>query len=663
MGPLPRPTSRLSRILLLSLWLGAIAVQVSAQDTPPAHLAVVDGYATLESERGSEPAVSGIPMVPGDRLRTTGGRVEVLFPDGSALDVDEYTTVDLQSDTLLRLIGGRLRLSVPGATDPASALRFQIDSPVATVHTEGPGDYRISLGNGSYGPENELFVLRGAASLISDAGSILVRAGERSFAREHLAPAFPQVFNSARFDAFDRWADERRAARLGTASTQYLPPDLRAYGGTFDRYGSWQYESTYGYVWYPTVASTWRPYYAGYWTTVRPYGWTWIGVDSWSYPTHHYGRWGFARSRWFWIPDRRWAPAWVSWAASPGYVSWCPLGFDNRPVFSLTIATGNPWAGWVVLPRNHFGGHGRFVQQYALASPGLTLSPRTPLVVQASSPVPLARAIPRSSVTGSVAVPRANASRAIGGTSINTPSSGARAIPRQGAAPAAGRPAGESPISKLPAGDSGQRVLGAQPAAPAVPSSTPTPGATPYGGRTIDRGSQGGPPSTVAQPGTRAAVPRVAMPRQNDNNPDRNSTGRPSTAVPAQTRPTPPPMVRPEATTPSYAPEARPGMRSDPRTRYPSGSPGPTHGAPSGTEPSMPMRTSPDARPVSAPATAVPRSAPPPRAAPPPRQSAPPQQAAPPQQRQAAPSGGEAGSGRAPATSPPAGARSAHRGR
>src|SRR5205814_1433611 len=79
------------------------------------------------------------------------------------------------------------------------------------------------------------------------------------------------------------------------------------------------------------------PYYYGDWSPIRSYGWTWIGLDVWSWPTHHYGRWGYERSRWFWIPNRTWGPAWVSWAAAPGYVSWCPLGFDSRPVFALSI--------------------------------------------------------------------------------------------------------------------------------------------------------------------------------------------------------------------------------------------------------------------------------------------------------------------------------------
>ena len=63
------------------------------------------------------------------------------------------------------------------------------------------------------------------------------------------------------------------------------------------------------------------------------FGWTWIGGGAWGWPTHHYGRWGVSGAgAWFWIPGAQWGPAWVSWAVAPDYVSWCPLGCDNRPV-------------------------------------------------------------------------------------------------------------------------------------------------------------------------------------------------------------------------------------------------------------------------------------------------------------------------------------------
>ena len=37
-------------------------------------------------------------------------------------------------------------------------------------------------------------------------------------------------------------------------------------------------------------------------------------------------------------------------------MSWCPLAFDGRPVFALSI--GDPWVGWTVVSRTFFGSRG-----------------------------------------------------------------------------------------------------------------------------------------------------------------------------------------------------------------------------------------------------------------------------------------------------------------
>lgn len=399
--------------MAVTAWLAASST-ARAQDqfdnTPPPHIAVVDGAATLDREGQTQPATPGMPFVPGDRLHTERGRVEILFPDGSVLDVDEVSSVDLQDAGLLRMISGRVLMSVARARG-ASASRYQIDTPSASASIDGPGDYRVAVINGSAGPQTEFAVLRGSGTLTTESGSQPLRAGERSLAWVNGVPSYPQPFNSARIDAFERWTSAQRELRLGSvASAQYLPPDLQMYGGVFDRNGSWAAEAPYGNVWYPSVPFGWRPYYDGYWDPVPRFGWTWIGgVNAWSWPTHHYGRWGYARSRWFWIPGRQWAPAWVHWGAAPGYVGWCPLGFDNRPVFSLSVSYTDPWPnGWVVLPRPYFGARGSYVHRHAVSPRMLPVN--TPFVEHAAPPI-LPRAVARGSAgaafaSRSYAVPR-----------------------------------------------------------------------------------------------------------------------------------------------------------------------------------------------------------------------------------------------------------------
>jgi hypothetical protein len=572
MGPTFR-TARAAAVALPLFFLNSangFAQDADQSSSAPAHLAFVDGAATLEREGRVETAVDGMPFVPGDRLQTTRGRLEVLFPEGTSLAVDEFTSIELQDRALLRMMTGRVLLTVAGVNDPAKALRYQIDTPSAAATTDGPGEYRVALMNGRGFPETELAVFRGYATLATDIGSTPVRAGERTLARDQLAPSQPLMFNSARFDAFDRWASNRRDARLGTTSTQYLPRDLSVYSSTFDRHGTWGYQSSYGPVWYPTVAAAWRPYYHGYWSPVPRYGWTWIGYDPWGWPTHHYGRWGFAGGRWFWAPGAVWGGAWVSWASAPGYVGWCPVGYCGGG-FSFGVGFGVPW-GWVVVSRPYFG-YKYPVHHHALA-PG-AIPYRTPFVVQARAPlappvaVPRPRAVPRAPAGGpgtaqSAGVVSTRPPAAIRGAGTIAPNQpelgGARAVPRN-QLPAGSGPSvaasGQSRVSpQTPqAGVAGQaRPRYVVPREPRASS-----------GSNVNRYA----PDTRALGGAAGAIPRRAAPAAPSTN---GSSSAPSTSprwYPPVT------MTRPRAEQAPAAPPQSSPYRSGPiyRSQSPAGLP------------------------------------------------------------------------------------------
>ena len=92
------------------LVLGLTSV-ARAQDTdaaaPPPHLSVVDGQVFLDRESGRESAEENSPLVVGDRLRAETGRAEVLLGDGSALHLDERTTLDINGDSIVRYFSVR----------------------------------------------------------------------------------------------------------------------------------------------------------------------------------------------------------------------------------------------------------------------------------------------------------------------------------------------------------------------------------------------------------------------------------------------------------------------------------------------------------------------------------------------------------------------------
>jgi hypothetical protein len=471
------------------------ASEVAVAD-PPAHVSFVDGAAVLERDGQPDAAPANMPLLAGDRLRTQDGRVEILFADGSTLHLDANTTLDFQSDELVRLLDGRIRLSIPA---PVRRVSYRFDAASASALITQPGEYRVAMLHGAREGEVELAVIRGSAELVNDDGRTPLRAGERAYARANAAPSYAYVFNSASWDSFDRWSEARRDQRLGV-SAQYLPDEVRPYAPSLERYGAWQYDTSYGYVWYPRVAVDWRPYYRGRWVTLRPYGWTWVGVDPWAWPTHHYGRWGFSAGAWFWIPGRSWAPAWVSWAFAPGYVSWCPLGWNNRPVLQIVNINRyghgyDPWRAWTAVPRRHFGVD--YVNVHYVAGRTFDARTRQSFVPRSSAPEVRGYAVPRSTAP----------IRAAGTAPARRPSSPVYTNLEPGA-------------SRV--GQGGQRVIVGQPRS-SVADATPTRGdLAPEAVRRAPLGAGAGVDSTRRIPGTRPipseqrdVIGSRAVPREN----------------------------------------------------------------------------------------------------------------------------------------------------
>lgn len=415
--------------LSVTLALGAPVV-AAAQDVTydiPAHVTAVNGSALIEHPDGEDTLETNLTLVEGDRVRTEDGRVEILFADGTLLHMDRDTVIDFQREDYVRVMEGRIRVSIP--RDARDYIR--LDTPAATLEIDPGGEYRVAVApNG----DAELAVLGGTGALLNDQGETRLAAGERAVAVLGRAPSQAFYANAAAWDDFDRWSDTQRRAHASAVSVQYLPDELRPYGSVFDSYGSWRVHAEYGRVWYPVAGAGWQPYSQGRWHSYPRYGWTWIGRDPWAWPTHHFGRWGFSAGAWFWIPGRSWGPAWVSWARSPGYVGWSPLGWDNRPIYVLSGRYGSsrysssyPWCGWTFIRDQHFGG--RWGSGALIHGAGISIVARGGFAQSDRSPIAPRRAVPRNGVASGRAVPRGGGSTGFGG---GISSGGRTAIPRSG---------------------------------------------------------------------------------------------------------------------------------------------------------------------------------------------------------------------------------------
>ena len=297
------------------------------------------------TEVSAEEALANLPFLPGDRVWTdSAGRAEFQFPDGTLVRLDRRSKLDYsgheegqEERVVLRLWSGStfLRVRTRGSA------RFEIETPAGTVRALDRGMLRVDVDSG----ETRVSVYAGEAVLDDGRRQVRLAAGERTFARWGAEAEEPRRFEpGGENDDFSQWdgmreSEERSAAR----SSEYLPDELDAYAGEFERNGQWQYESTVGYVWIPRVELGWQPYSNGQWAWT-PYGYTWVPYERWGWAPSHYGRWGLSASfGWYWTPGRTWGPAWVSWAVGGGYVGWCPLGWRDQPV--------RPW-GW-----GHHNGH------------------------------------------------------------------------------------------------------------------------------------------------------------------------------------------------------------------------------------------------------------------------------------------------------------------
>jgi hypothetical protein len=419
---------------------------VTAAPPPPANLAYVEGTVDVVHDGVVERADPPALLIDGDIVRTGDGRAEVIFADGTLLHLDRDANLEVLAPDRVRLVGGRVIVRVS-----AAAVRpYFVDTPAASVRLDARGEYTVGAVNQS-GNDLEVSVARGNAEIDDGSQRVLVRAGESVALAAAGTRAVFRTFNSARWDAFTQWANDRANGFTQSRSSAQLPVELRPYGPVFDEYGRWDNVAPYGAVWLPAVGVGWRPYYEGSWGHTS-YGWTWYGRDRWAWPTHHYGRWGYNGASWFWIPTNVWGPGWVNWGFSAGYVSWSPLGFDGRAAIGFwpglnhgAYAPYSPWRGWTVVPRRDFGGPRRPIRAFAIDGNRLDETSRRAMVfTNGGPPAP-------GGFTRPGAVPRGPAPvrRAPSGGEIPTydrtgpirrpgmaPRGSDAAVPRLGAAPA-----------------------------------------------------------------------------------------------------------------------------------------------------------------------------------------------------------------------------------
>lgn len=102
----------------------AVTVQASPDLAPPLYAVALTGAVTLTRDGGAVPLDVNAPVIDGDRVRTSSGRVELAASTWGSLFLDERSVLDVVAAERVRLVEGRLRVVTNDTLD--TALRIDV---------------------------------------------------------------------------------------------------------------------------------------------------------------------------------------------------------------------------------------------------------------------------------------------------------------------------------------------------------------------------------------------------------------------------------------------------------------------------------------------------------------------------------------------------------
>lgn len=305
----------------------------------------MQGTAYMQSDRDPQSSELTIntPVLDGDDIWTgSSGRLDVFLTDGnhiwlggnSRVELDQLPDPRGEGQRTLRahLWNGTMLLDVRQYNQ--QSLPYVIVTPSASISPSGNGRYLIEVQSVD---RTRVVSLDGSCVVTSSNQPTHLYRNEMTYAEYGYPPTSPRPAGDVVNMALVSWSRQTEAPPdTNGVSHRYLPSSLSVYASEFDRYGSWSYVGTYGYVWqpYPSYLSAeWAPYMNGRWC-YTPWGVTWVPYDVWGWAPFHYGRWVFtAGFGWGWVPGITFAPAWVAWYWGNGWLGWCPLGYYGQPVW------------------------------------------------------------------------------------------------------------------------------------------------------------------------------------------------------------------------------------------------------------------------------------------------------------------------------------------
>jgi len=221
-----------------------------------------------------------------------GSEAQILFRGGQSLLLRGGAEVEIrelgEKHVTFRLQSGSVGLSLP--KDGFAPIRFRVPGKRA-VEIAAPGRYALTADGGV-----TKFVVTAGEGTVAGEGTtpVAVKAGEEASIGEKV-----QV-GRAEATAPEATGPAAEAPMTEAEREAGIPPEAAS---ELRDYGNWVYTPEYGYVWSPSVADDWTPYYYGRWNWVYPYGWGWVAYEPWGWWPYHYGWWvDYPAFGWVWCP-------------------------------------------------------------------------------------------------------------------------------------------------------------------------------------------------------------------------------------------------------------------------------------------------------------------------------------------------------------------------
>ena len=242
------------------MWVPPGAFAQSSDSGPAlgvARISLINGDVTTQRGGDGDWVKAGVntPLIEGDTIQTgPGSRAEVQLDYSNLIRLDGATEVEVSElanrKFRVRLIEGRITYSElrNGEAD------VDIETPHIAVRPAKNGRYEIEA---RYN-ETTVQVRKGEAEVVSSEGIEVVRSGKLMRVRDEGQGLEFRLTSAEPRGEWDDW-NRRRDDRLNKSeSYRYVSSSISG-AHELDEYGDWRYVSGYGNVWYPQVASGWRP--------------------------------------------------------------------------------------------------------------------------------------------------------------------------------------------------------------------------------------------------------------------------------------------------------------------------------------------------------------------------------------------------------------------